>query len=163
MDSGKLPNYRSSYLLRFHPYPRVKPSACERVMVSLIFTWSLAALTTHVLIDCLGNRWWHHLVWWWDFCTCLAICQLCLCGVSFTFSITFYWCPWFQDLANEKQNLNDAIYATWSFDTFQRWLSLSSLVVVSRVPRVEQLIMMRFLLGPGSLSCLQAIFKYLIN
>ncbi|KAI6115155.1 hypothetical protein EV401DRAFT_2073768 [Pisolithus croceorrhizus] len=29
MDSGKLPNYRSSYLFRFHPYARVKPSARE--------------------------------------------------------------------------------------------------------------------------------------
>ncbi|KIM58900.1 hypothetical protein SCLCIDRAFT_1050035 [Scleroderma citrinum Foug A] len=35
MDSGKLPNYKSSYLLRFHPYPRVKPSARERVMAAL--------------------------------------------------------------------------------------------------------------------------------
>ncbi|KAL4078392.1 hypothetical protein V8B97DRAFT_2003617 [Scleroderma yunnanense] len=35
MDSGKLPSYRSSYLLRFHPYPRVKPSARERVMAAL--------------------------------------------------------------------------------------------------------------------------------
>ncbi|KAI6132308.1 hypothetical protein EDD16DRAFT_1699729 [Pisolithus croceorrhizus] len=35
MDSGKLPNYRSSYLLRFHPYARVKPSARELVMVAL--------------------------------------------------------------------------------------------------------------------------------
>ncbi|KIO11934.1 hypothetical protein M404DRAFT_7200 [Pisolithus tinctorius Marx 270] len=32
MDSGKLPNYKSSYLFRFHPYARVKPSARERVM-----------------------------------------------------------------------------------------------------------------------------------
>ncbi|KIK21399.1 hypothetical protein PISMIDRAFT_681324, partial [Pisolithus microcarpus 441] len=35
MDSGKLPNYRSSYLFRFHPYARVKPSARELVMASL--------------------------------------------------------------------------------------------------------------------------------
>ncbi|KAI6045322.1 hypothetical protein EDC04DRAFT_2889108 [Pisolithus marmoratus] len=35
MDSGKLPNYRSSYLFRFHPYARVKPSARERVMAAL--------------------------------------------------------------------------------------------------------------------------------
>ncbi|KIM69785.1 hypothetical protein SCLCIDRAFT_19565 [Scleroderma citrinum Foug A] len=35
MDSGKLPNYKSSYLLRFHPYPRVRPSARERVMTAL--------------------------------------------------------------------------------------------------------------------------------
>ncbi|KAI5996514.1 hypothetical protein F5J12DRAFT_896249 [Pisolithus orientalis] len=32
MDCGRLPSYRSSYLLRFHPYARVKPSARERVM-----------------------------------------------------------------------------------------------------------------------------------
>ncbi|KAI6132353.1 hypothetical protein EDD17DRAFT_1770422 [Pisolithus thermaeus] len=35
MDSGKLPNYRSSYLFRFHPYARVKPSARELVMATL--------------------------------------------------------------------------------------------------------------------------------
>ncbi|KAI6021863.1 hypothetical protein BKA83DRAFT_4494404 [Pisolithus microcarpus] len=35
MDSGKLPNYRSSYMFRFHPYARVKPSARERVMAAL--------------------------------------------------------------------------------------------------------------------------------
>ncbi|KAI6104247.1 hypothetical protein F5141DRAFT_1216774 [Pisolithus sp. B1] len=35
MDSGKLPNYKSSYLFRFHPYARVKPSARERVMAAL--------------------------------------------------------------------------------------------------------------------------------
>ncbi|KAI5982787.1 hypothetical protein EDD15DRAFT_2377206 [Pisolithus albus] len=35
MDSGKLPNYRSSYMFRFHPYARVKPSARELVMASL--------------------------------------------------------------------------------------------------------------------------------
>ncbi|KAL4067980.1 hypothetical protein J3A83DRAFT_4374317 [Scleroderma citrinum] len=35
MDPGRLSNYRSSYLLRFHPYPRVRPSARERVMVAL--------------------------------------------------------------------------------------------------------------------------------
>lgn len=35
MDSGKLPNYKSSYLFRFHPYARVKPSARERVMAVL--------------------------------------------------------------------------------------------------------------------------------
>ncbi|KAI6132310.1 hypothetical protein EDD16DRAFT_1533277, partial [Pisolithus croceorrhizus] len=34
MDSGKLPNYKSSYLFRFHPYARVKPSARERVMAA---------------------------------------------------------------------------------------------------------------------------------
>jgi len=48
--SGKLPNYKSSYLLRFHPYPRVKPSARERVIVSLNFISSAAALTTHMVI-----------------------------------------------------------------------------------------------------------------
>ncbi|KAF8556386.1 hypothetical protein OG21DRAFT_1506660 [Imleria badia] len=31
MDTGRLPAYRSSYLLRFHPYPRVKPSTRERI------------------------------------------------------------------------------------------------------------------------------------
>ncbi|KAI6142870.1 hypothetical protein BKA82DRAFT_1000039 [Pisolithus tinctorius] len=31
MDSGRLPSYRSSYLFRFHPYTRVRPSARERV------------------------------------------------------------------------------------------------------------------------------------
>ncbi|KAI5992986.1 hypothetical protein EDD15DRAFT_2367784 [Pisolithus albus] len=35
MDSGKLPNYRSSYMYRFHPYARVKPSARELVMAAL--------------------------------------------------------------------------------------------------------------------------------
>ncbi|KAI6003143.1 hypothetical protein EDD15DRAFT_2361023 [Pisolithus albus] len=35
MDSGKLPNYRSSYMFRFHPYARVKPSARELVMACL--------------------------------------------------------------------------------------------------------------------------------
>ncbi|KAI6003042.1 hypothetical protein EDD15DRAFT_2360932 [Pisolithus albus] len=35
MDSGKLPNYRSSYMYRFHPYARVKPSARELVMATL--------------------------------------------------------------------------------------------------------------------------------
>jgi len=34
MDPGRLPAYRSSYLLRFHPYPRVKPSTRERVVAS---------------------------------------------------------------------------------------------------------------------------------
>ncbi|KAF8844279.1 hypothetical protein BDN67DRAFT_978184 [Paxillus ammoniavirescens] len=34
MDSGRLPAYRSSYLLRFHPYPRVKPSAREMIMAA---------------------------------------------------------------------------------------------------------------------------------
>ncbi|KAF9227331.1 hypothetical protein BS17DRAFT_775298 [Gyrodon lividus] len=34
MDSGRLPAYRSSYLLRFHPYPRVEPSIRERIMAS---------------------------------------------------------------------------------------------------------------------------------
>ncbi|KAI9463005.1 hypothetical protein HD554DRAFT_1046384 [Boletus coccyginus] len=34
MDPGRLPAYRSSYLLRFHPYPRTKLSARERVAVS---------------------------------------------------------------------------------------------------------------------------------
>ena len=33
MDTGRLPAYRSSYLLRFHPYPRVKLSARERNIV----------------------------------------------------------------------------------------------------------------------------------
>ncbi|KAI6012188.1 hypothetical protein PISMIDRAFT_690252 [Pisolithus microcarpus 441] len=40
MDSGKLPNYRSSYLFRFHPYARVKPSARELVMNLLIGMFS---------------------------------------------------------------------------------------------------------------------------
>ncbi|KAF8124433.1 hypothetical protein EV363DRAFT_1178018, partial [Boletus edulis] len=31
MDTARLPAYRSSYLLRFRPYPRVKPSARERI------------------------------------------------------------------------------------------------------------------------------------
>lgn len=31
---GKLPNHRSLYLLRFHPYARVKPSARERAMAA---------------------------------------------------------------------------------------------------------------------------------
>lgn len=35
MDSGRLPCYRSSYLLRFHPYPRVKPSVQERLRTIL--------------------------------------------------------------------------------------------------------------------------------
>ncbi|KAI6132591.1 hypothetical protein EDD16DRAFT_1699738 [Pisolithus croceorrhizus] len=35
MDSGKLPNNRSSYLIRFHPCARVKPSARELVMAAL--------------------------------------------------------------------------------------------------------------------------------
>lgn len=35
MDSGKLPSYRSSYMFRFHPYARVKPSARELVMATL--------------------------------------------------------------------------------------------------------------------------------
>ncbi|KIJ18688.1 hypothetical protein PAXINDRAFT_97443 [Paxillus involutus ATCC 200175] len=34
MDSGRLPACRSSYLLRFHPYPRVKPSAREMIMAA---------------------------------------------------------------------------------------------------------------------------------
>ncbi|KAH7888673.1 hypothetical protein F5I97DRAFT_733447 [Phlebopus sp. FC_14] len=34
MDSGKLPCYRSSYLLRFHPYPRTRLSARERVLAA---------------------------------------------------------------------------------------------------------------------------------
>ncbi|KAF8129007.1 hypothetical protein EV363DRAFT_389481 [Boletus edulis] len=34
MDTGRLPAYRSSYLLRFHPYPRVKLSARERIVAS---------------------------------------------------------------------------------------------------------------------------------
>ncbi|KAF8136942.1 hypothetical protein EV363DRAFT_1209269, partial [Boletus edulis] len=34
MDTGRLPAYRSSYLLRFHPYPRVKPSTRERIMAA---------------------------------------------------------------------------------------------------------------------------------
>ncbi|KAI6045321.1 hypothetical protein EDC04DRAFT_2598894 [Pisolithus marmoratus] len=33
MTSGKLPNYRHSYLLRFHPYARFKPPSRERVML----------------------------------------------------------------------------------------------------------------------------------
>ncbi|KAI6115148.1 hypothetical protein EDD16DRAFT_1702257 [Pisolithus croceorrhizus] len=35
MDSGKAPNYRTSYLFRFHPYARVKPSARELVRATL--------------------------------------------------------------------------------------------------------------------------------
>lgn len=31
---GKLPTHRSLYLLRFHPYARVKPSARERAMAA---------------------------------------------------------------------------------------------------------------------------------
>ncbi|KAF8550692.1 hypothetical protein OG21DRAFT_1513719 [Imleria badia] len=31
MDTGRLPAYHSSYLLRFHPYQRVKPSTRERI------------------------------------------------------------------------------------------------------------------------------------
>ncbi|KAI6021843.1 hypothetical protein BKA83DRAFT_4126561 [Pisolithus microcarpus] len=38
MDSGKLPNYRSSYMYRFHPYARAKPSARELVMAALYAT-----------------------------------------------------------------------------------------------------------------------------
>ncbi|KAI6045323.1 hypothetical protein EDC04DRAFT_2889109 [Pisolithus marmoratus] len=34
-DSGKLPSYKYSYLFRFHPYARVKPSARERTMAVL--------------------------------------------------------------------------------------------------------------------------------
>jgi hypothetical protein len=34
MDTARLPAYRSSYLLRFHPYPRVKPSVRERILAS---------------------------------------------------------------------------------------------------------------------------------
>ncbi|KAF8444628.1 hypothetical protein L210DRAFT_3530368, partial [Boletus edulis BED1] len=36
MDTARLPAYRSSYLLRFHPYPRVKPSARERIVVGCL-------------------------------------------------------------------------------------------------------------------------------
>ncbi|KAH0827886.1 hypothetical protein J3R83DRAFT_3515, partial [Lanmaoa asiatica] len=32
MDTGRLPAYRSSYLLRFHPYPRTKQSVREMIM-----------------------------------------------------------------------------------------------------------------------------------
>ncbi|KIK21390.1 hypothetical protein PISMIDRAFT_12320 [Pisolithus microcarpus 441] len=35
MDSGRLPSYKFSYVFRFHPYARVKPSARERVMAAL--------------------------------------------------------------------------------------------------------------------------------
>ncbi|KAI6012184.1 hypothetical protein PISMIDRAFT_681333 [Pisolithus microcarpus 441] len=35
MTPGKQPTYRTSYLLRFHPYERVKPSSRERVMANL--------------------------------------------------------------------------------------------------------------------------------
>ncbi|KAI6127921.1 hypothetical protein EDD16DRAFT_1702252 [Pisolithus croceorrhizus] len=35
MTPGKLPTYRTSYLLRFHPYERLKPSSRERVMATL--------------------------------------------------------------------------------------------------------------------------------
>ncbi|KIJ07864.1 hypothetical protein PAXINDRAFT_173229 [Paxillus involutus ATCC 200175] len=34
MDTSRLPSYRSSYLLRFHPYPRVKLSARERILIA---------------------------------------------------------------------------------------------------------------------------------
>ncbi|KAF8841731.1 hypothetical protein BDN67DRAFT_1010395 [Paxillus ammoniavirescens] len=34
MDTSRLPSYRSSYLLRFHPYPRVKLSARERILLA---------------------------------------------------------------------------------------------------------------------------------
>jgi len=32
MDPGRLPAYRSSYLLRFHPYPRMKAPVRERIV-----------------------------------------------------------------------------------------------------------------------------------
>ncbi|KAI6122087.1 hypothetical protein F5141DRAFT_1061633 [Pisolithus sp. B1] len=35
MDGGKLPHYETSLHFRFHPYARVKPSACEIVMAAL--------------------------------------------------------------------------------------------------------------------------------
>ncbi|KAF8426466.1 hypothetical protein L210DRAFT_3566142, partial [Boletus edulis BED1] len=41
MDTARLPAYRSSYLLRFHPYPRVKPSARERIAVGCLLFLSL--------------------------------------------------------------------------------------------------------------------------
>jgi len=34
MDTSRLPSYRSSYLLRFHPYPRVKLSVRERILIA---------------------------------------------------------------------------------------------------------------------------------
>ncbi|KAF8435805.1 hypothetical protein L210DRAFT_3550658 [Boletus edulis BED1] len=39
MDTARLPAYRSSYLLRFHPYPRVKPSARERIVVGCLHSF----------------------------------------------------------------------------------------------------------------------------
>ncbi|KAF8841721.1 hypothetical protein BDN67DRAFT_966799 [Paxillus ammoniavirescens] len=33
-DTLRLPRYRSSYLLRYHPYARVKPSMRERLLAS---------------------------------------------------------------------------------------------------------------------------------
>ncbi|KIM69842.1 hypothetical protein SCLCIDRAFT_19621 [Scleroderma citrinum Foug A] len=76
MDSGKLPNYRSSYLLRFHPYPRVKPSACERAMTALEIADDTVSSDDGISAPVLQSA-----------------------------NSVF-------DLANEKQNLNDAIYAT---------------------------------------------------
>ncbi|KAI6102240.1 hypothetical protein F5141DRAFT_1217840 [Pisolithus sp. B1] len=35
MDRGKLPCYKVSHHFTFHPYARVKPSACEIVMAAL--------------------------------------------------------------------------------------------------------------------------------
>ena len=47
MDTARLPAYRSSYLLRFHPYPRTKLSARERVVVRCL---SLAVCCWEILI-----------------------------------------------------------------------------------------------------------------
>jgi len=53
MDPGRLPAYRSSYLLRFHPYPRVKPSTRERVVAS---TWSDEQYYSTLLVDTLHSE-----------------------------------------------------------------------------------------------------------
>lgn len=37
MDTSRLPAYRFSYLLRFHPYPRAKPSVRERIAVRFLY------------------------------------------------------------------------------------------------------------------------------
>lgn len=50
----RLPSYRTSYLIRFHPYPRVKPSQRE-IMVSdtadIISTLFLTLLAKHAVND----------------------------------------------------------------------------------------------------------------
>jgi len=35
MDTSRLPSYRSSYLLRFHPYPRMKLSTREMILAAI--------------------------------------------------------------------------------------------------------------------------------